>query len=84
MESQPRSFCLDASGLDELGPSVRVVADESRELAGSAGEALDAEIGEARSESGIGEGRVNLLVEPPDDLRGRILRRADESQALAS
>ena len=56
MDRQPRSFCLDASGLDELGPSVRVVADESRELAGSAGEALDAEIGEARSKSRIGEG----------------------------
>ena len=56
MDRQPRSFRLDASGLDELGPSVRVFADESRELAGSAGEALDAEIGEARSESRIGEG----------------------------
>ena len=56
MDRQPRSFRLDVSGLDELGPPVRVVADESRELAGSAGEALDAEIGEARSESRIGEG----------------------------
>ena len=45
--------------------------------AGVIGIGVAAQIGKPRLHLGIGEGRVDLLVEPVDDLRRRVLGRAD-------
>ena len=42
------------------------------------------QIGKTRLYLGIGKGRIDLLVEPVDDLNGRIFRRAMPHHPLAS
>ena len=52
--------------------------------AGEPGKHRAAQVGEPRLDLGIGEGRVDLLVELVDDLGGRVPGRADAEPALAS
>ena len=68
---------MSAGGLDHLGPLLGFVGDELAEVGGRAGKHRAAKVGEPRIHLGIGEGRVDFLVELVDDLGGRVPGRAD-------
>jgi hypothetical protein len=63
-------FRLDTGRLDHLPPLLCVVDDEVAELDGRVREWFHPQIGEARLEIGINEGRIDFLVERIDDFRG--------------
>src|SRR6516225_9697576 len=71
------SFRLDVRRSDYLAPLVDVFCDELAEVGGRAGEHHTARLGKPRFHVGVGECRVDLLVELVDDLIGRVLRRGD-------
>src|SRR5262249_18938518 len=72
-----RSFRLDTRELDHLAPLLGVIGDELAEVGGSAWKCSGTQLGEPRLHLGIGESRVDLLVELVDDLGRRGLRCAD-------
>src|SRR3954469_19020340 len=71
---------FDADSLDHLAPFFRFVGDELAEVGGGAGKNRAGHFGEARLDLGVGEARVDLCVEPVDDLGGRVLGRADAKE----
>src|SRR5262245_6901159 len=58
---------LDAGEPDHLGPFLGLGGDERGEVGGRAGERRAAQFGETRLDPGVGEPRIDLLVEPVDD-----------------
>src|SRR5215467_6166384 len=75
------SLRLDASGLDHFGPPLGIVGDELAEVGGRAGEYFTTEFGHPRLHRRIGDGRVDLPVEPFDDPGGGALGNANAKPA---
>src|SRR5262249_5072409 len=73
----PQSVQLDAREFHHLAPLIGFVDDELAEVGGRPRNHHYAKVGETRLDLGIGEARIDLFVEPVDNLRGRVLRRAD-------
>src|SRR5262245_21187062 len=71
------SLRLDVEGPDDVAPLLRFVGDELAEVGGRSGQHGAAQIGEARLDLGIGECRIDFLVEDIDDLGRRVLGNAD-------
>src|ERR1700686_5536162 len=71
------SVRLGARELDHFDPLLGFVGDELAEIGRRACEGYPTKIGEARLHLRIGEGRIDLLVDPVDDLVGGFLGRAD-------
>ena len=63
----PASLCLDVCRPDHLGPLFLVIYDELSEVGGRAGNHRATEIGEPRLHLGIGERRIDFLIELVDD-----------------
>jgi len=72
-----RSFCFDAGELGYLAPLLHFIGDQLAEVAGREDKWCAPQIGEPSLDLGIGEARVDLPVEPVDDLAWRVLGRAD-------
>src|SRR5258708_15833005 len=70
--SYPWSVDFGAGELDHLGPLLCICADECAEVCGRACKHRVAEVGDTRLHPGIGEARIDLLVELVDDLGGWI------------
>src|SRR5262245_59811521 len=68
---------LDVRELDHPGPLLGFVGDELAEVRGRAGKHCTAQGGKSRLRPGLGEDRIDLLVEPLDDFGRRRLRRVD-------
>src|SRR5215831_4914450 len=77
MEYRPCSLRLDAGELDHLGPLLGFFDDELPKFSGRADNRCASQVGQPRLDFGIGEARVDLLVELLDDLGWRGLRCAD-------
>src|SRR5262245_41466797 len=79
--SEPRSgsglFRLDVDRPDHLVPLLRFLSYQPAEVSGRARKYSAAQIGKARLELGIGEARIDLLVELLDDHDRRGLRCTD-------
>ena len=80
----PSSLGLDVGRPDHLGPFLGFFRDQLAEVGGRAGKHRAAQVGKPRLELGIGEGGVDLLVEPVDNLCRRVLGAAEAIKALAS
>src|SRR5215203_5361288 len=68
--NQGLSLRLDIRGPDHLAPFLCIIGDELAEVGRRAGNHRAAQIAELRFDSGIRETRIDLLVEPVDDLGG--------------
>jgi hypothetical protein len=68
------SVRLDVGRSDHLRPLLGVVGDELGEVGGRARQRRASEVSQLRLDFGIGEARVDLLVELLDDLGWRGLR----------
>src|SRR5262249_34856260 len=71
------SVRLDADGLDHFGPLLGFLGDEPAKVCGQARKRRAAQAGKLRLELGVGEARVNFLVELVNNLRRCGLGRAD-------
>src|SRR5262245_22326607 len=71
------SLRLDAGELDHLAPLLGLVDNQLAELGRRSRQRRAAEVGEARPHLGVGERRVDLLVELVHDLGWRVSRRTD-------
>src|SRR5262249_7540390 len=67
----PRSLRLDTCELHDLAPLLGFLGDERREVGRRAGNHGAAKIGNSLAHLRVGESRLDLVVEPVDDLRGR-------------
>src|SRR5215471_8314207 len=67
------SVRLDACELDHLGPLLRFVGDELSELDRCHWHRHAAEFGQTYYHLGIGEHGIDFVVQPLDDVSGRIL-----------
>jgi hypothetical protein len=63
---------LDVGGPDHLAPLFGFLSDQLAEVSRRTRKHRAAEIGEPRLHRGIGESRIDLLVECVDDLGGRV------------
>src|SRR5262249_37711400 len=70
-------FRLDVGRADDFAPLFGFVGDELAELAGREREHVATEIGKPRLQLGVGQGRIDFLIELVDDLRRRVPGRAD-------
>ena len=68
---------LDVGCSDDLAPFLGFIGDQLAEVGRRSCEHRAAQIGEPRLNVGIGENRVDFLVEPLDDLNGRVFGRTD-------
>ena len=68
---------LDMGRPDHLAPFLGFVSNQLPKIGWRAGEHRAAKVGKPRLEFGIGESRVDTLVELLDYLGGRLLGRAD-------
>src|SRR6516164_9684825 len=73
----PSSVRLGTGEFDHLPPFFGFVGNELSEVGGRAGKQRGAEIGEPHLRLGIGEDRIDLLVELVDDVVRCPLRHAD-------
>src|SRR5262249_21913542 len=71
------SLRLDAGGLDHLAPLVDFVGDQRSKVGGRARKRRAAQVEQPGPQLGIGEARIDLLVELVSNLDRRGLRRAD-------
>src|SRR5262245_35442337 len=67
------SLRLDIGGPDHLAPLFGFLSDQLAEVSGRTRKHRAAEVSEPRFHVGIGESRIDLLVECVDDLGGRFL-----------
>src|SRR3979411_2338371 len=72
-----RSLRLRPGKLDHLAPLLGFRGDELAAVGWRARKRGGAEVGELRLQLGIGKAGVDLLVEPVDDLDGRVAGCAD-------
>jgi hypothetical protein len=75
--SASASLRLDVGCQDHLAPFHGLVGDKLGEIGGRARQHGRAEIGEPRLEVGIGKARIDLRVQPFDDLCGRYIRQGN-------
>src|SRR5262249_61250087 len=61
---------FDIGRPDHLGPLLGFICDEFAEVGGRADERCASEVSQPSLDLGIGEARVDLLVEPVDDFGG--------------
>src|SRR5262245_7953042 len=71
------SLRLDACEPDHFGPLLRILGNESCKIRRRADNDRAAQVGKPGLDLRLSKARVDLLVESPDDLRGRIPRRAN-------
>ena len=71
------SFGLRAGELHNLAPFFGFLSDQLAEVSGRTRKRRAAEVSEPRFHVGIGESRIDLLVEFVDDLGGRVPGCAD-------
>jgi len=71
------SVCLDVGSPDHLGPLLGFGGDELTEVRGRHRHRLVAEVGKPSLDALIGEGGVDLVVEPLDDVSRRVPWRAE-------
>src|SRR5205809_2734390 len=71
------SLGFDVRCLDHLGPLLGLAGDELAEVARRSWKHCAAQVGKSCPYLGIGETRIDFLVELVDDFRRRVLRRAD-------
>ena len=71
------SLGFDVRCSDHLGPLLGLLGDELAEVAGRSWKHCAAQVGKSRLYLGIGEARIDFLVELVDDFRRRVLGRAD-------
>src|SRR5262245_42987940 len=76
-ERRDASFCLDVRRPDHLAPLLGFLGDQLAEVGGQAGKNRAAQAGKLCLELGVGEARVNFLVELVNNLRRCVLGRAD-------
>src|ERR1700682_1555981 len=76
-DARPTSLRFEARGLHDLAPLLGFIGDELAEFSGSHGGWDAAQIGQPRLHPGVGERRIDFLVELGDDFGGRVLGRAD-------
>src|SRR5580700_3279155 len=77
LRARSGSLRLDVSRPDHLGPLLGFVGDELPEIGRRADKDCFPHVGEAHLDLGIGEARVDLLVELLDDFHRRVLGGAD-------
>src|SRR5215218_47838 len=77
MERSAASIRLSPRELDHLAPLLGFLSDQLAELSGRIRKHRAAEISEPRFHVGIGESRIDLLIELIDDLGGCGLGNAD-------
>src|SRR5262245_8767183 len=77
MRRTAKSFRLDARELDNLPPLLAFVGDEPAEVGRRAGKRRCGQIGQSCLDLGIGEARIDLVVQLVDDLGGRVLGGAE-------
>src|SRR5436190_1714586 len=70
------SVRLDVGRPDHLAPFLGFLGDEPSEVGGRAGKHRATQDGEPRFYLGVGEARIDLLVEFVDELGRRVLRRS--------
>src|SRR5262249_53058839 len=63
-----KSLSLNTGKLYHLGPFFGFISNKLREVSGRAGKYRSAQIGEPRLDLGVGESRIDLIVELVDDL----------------
>src|SRR5580704_11214639 len=68
---------LDIGRPDHLAPLLGFVGDELAEVGGRAGDYRAAQVGKPRFHRRVGEPRIDLLVQPVDDLHGRFVGRTE-------
>src|SRR6266700_1999998 len=68
---------LDAGGADHPAPFFGFLRDQLAELGGRASERLAADGGKPRLHPGVGDRRIDFLVELVDDFNWRVAGRAD-------
>src|SRR5262249_813150 len=68
---------LQVGRQQHLGPLPGLVDDELAETGGRAGQHRAGEMRQPRFEGRIGDAGVDLLVQPADDVSGRVLRGAN-------
>src|SRR5271169_245668 len=73
----PGSVHLGAGELDDLGPLLGFDGDEFSKVGRQHRHGHATEVRKVRLYPGISEARINLSVEPFDDLGGRVLGRTD-------
>src|SRR5262249_22359968 len=73
--ARPNLLRLDVGRSDHLAPLLDLFGDELGEVGGRARKHSATKIGKPRLHFGVGEGRVDLLIELVDDLSRRILVR---------
>jgi len=73
----PASVRFDAGELDHLAPLLGFLGDELAGVGGQEREHVATQVGKARLDLGIGEARIDLLVELLNNLGRRVLGRAD-------
>src|SRR5262249_53001921 len=71
------SICLDACELHHLAPLLGFLGDQLAEVCGRDDKRRASKVGKPRLDLGIGEARVDLLVELVDDLHWRVFGYAD-------
>ena len=70
---QPTLFGIDFCGANDIGPFLNTCGDEVAEIGGAHRHRDATKVGKPRLDFGIGEARIDLLVELLDDLCRRIL-----------
>src|SRR5262245_32135150 len=81
MERSTASIRLSPRELDHLGPLLGFLSDQPAEVSGRTRKHRATEVSEPRFHVGIGESRINLIVELIDDFDGRVFWRADPNPA---
>src|SRR5215472_6915062 len=77
LDSGSGSVRLDVEGPDDVAPFLRFVGDELAKVGGRDDKRRASKVGKPCLHLGIGEARVDLLVELVDDLHRRVLGYAD-------
>ena len=79
LDPQAESALLgpDVRSADYVGPLFGFFGNELAEVGGRASKHHSAKLGEPRLHNGVGEGRIDLIVEVVDDFGGRGLGEAD-------
>src|SRR6185369_17693201 len=80
-EAVTKSLRLDIRRSDDLAPLLGLVGNQCPKIGRRASQDHAAEFGDLGLELGISESRIDLLVEPLDNLDRRVPGRADAKKA---
>ena len=78
------SIRFDVGCADDLAPTFCFFSDQLLEVGGRSGEHPVSELGKPSLYPGIGDGRIDLVVQLVDDLRRRVFGRTDTVPRIAS